>query len=72
MRNRRDEVCRQNEFFERLLADAAPGPFEDRKMFISTCRNSYHQQFYEQQQEATGKDLRRIFILSSLTEFSYY
>lgn len=33
---RREEVMRQNEFFERLLADAIPTSFENRKHFISS------------------------------------
>jgi hypothetical protein len=46
MRVRREEVRRQNEFFERLLADAVPTvSFDDRTMFISTSRSS---QFLEQ------------------------
>ncbi|KAI3413743.1 Transmembrane protein 57 [Globodera pallida] len=36
MRIRREEVMRQNEFFERLLADAIPTSFESRKHFISS------------------------------------
>ncbi|KAL3077005.1 hypothetical protein niasHT_035839 [Heterodera trifolii] len=39
MRVRREEVKRQNEFFERLLADAIPTPFENRKHFISSRSN---------------------------------
>nr|CAD2143297.1 unnamed protein product [Meloidogyne enterolobii] len=36
MRIRREEVRRQNEFYERILSDALPASFENRKHFISS------------------------------------
>uniref|UniRef100_A0A915DGU2 Uncharacterized protein n=1 Tax=Ditylenchus dipsaci TaxID=166011 RepID=A0A915DGU2_9BILA len=36
MRVRKEEVMRQNEFFERILASAVPSTFEDRRHFISS------------------------------------
>lgn len=40
LKARRDEVRRQNEFFEKLLADASPTSYEDRKLFLSTSRTN--------------------------------
>lgn len=40
MKVRREEVKRQNMFFERLLAEAIPTTFENRQHFISSRRYS--------------------------------
>jgi hypothetical protein len=49
MRIRREEVRRQNEFYERILADAIPTSFENRKHYISSRSH-----LSMEQQEALG------------------
>ncbi|KAF7637489.1 hypothetical protein Mgra_00003004 [Meloidogyne graminicola] len=61
MRIRRDEVRRQNEFYERILADALPASFENRKHFISSRSH-----FSIEQQETFDFDSNSGF---STTEF---
>lgn len=61
MRIRREEVRRQNEFYERILADALPASFESRKHFISSRSH-----FSIEQQEAFEFDSNSGF---ATTEF---
>jgi hypothetical protein len=57
MRIRREEVRRQNEFYERILADAIPTSFENRKHFISSRSH-----LSIEQQEAIGLSITKILI----------
>ncbi|KAF7623577.1 hypothetical protein Mgra_00010134 [Meloidogyne graminicola] len=65
MRIRRDEVRRQNEFYERILADALPASFENRKHFISSRSH-----FSIEQQETFGNFYCYILNFDSNSGFS--